>query len=136
MILEYEIMKYDGDLRRPNLFVLLSQDVCEDKIGSLLEVFPTQAKRQWFQRGGVLVAAAAARYRMQCAFTPCRSILRAENVGPRGVPRGCIAPPPTRLPRASDGSGTAPQAEYHRLQSDARFLSPLHASRGQASLAS
>ena len=40
MILEYEIMKYDGDLGRPNVFVPLSQDVCQDKIGSLLEVFP------------------------------------------------------------------------------------------------
>ena len=48
MILEYEIMKYDGDLGRPNVFVPLSQDVCQDKIGSLLEVFPSQAKRQWF----------------------------------------------------------------------------------------
>ena len=48
MILEYEIMKYDGDLGRPNFFVPLSQDVCQDKIGSLLEVFPSQAKRQWF----------------------------------------------------------------------------------------
>ena len=48
LILEYEIMKYDGDLGRPNVFVPLSQDVCQDKIGSLLEVFPTQAKRQWF----------------------------------------------------------------------------------------
>ena len=48
MILEYEIMKYDGDLGRPNLFVPLSQDVCQDKIDSLLEVFSSQAKRQWF----------------------------------------------------------------------------------------
>jgi LmbE family N-acetylglucosaminyl deacetylase len=48
MILEYEIMKYDGDLGRPNLFVPLPQEVCQDKIGSLLEVFPSQAKRQWF----------------------------------------------------------------------------------------
>ena len=48
MILEYEIMKYDGDLGRPNFFVPLSQDLCQDKIGSLLEVFPSQAKRQWF----------------------------------------------------------------------------------------
>jgi LmbE family N-acetylglucosaminyl deacetylase len=51
MILEYEIMKYDGDLGRPNLFVPLSRDLCQDKIGSLLEVFPSQARqarRQWF----------------------------------------------------------------------------------------
>ena len=48
MILEYEIMKYDGDLGRPNLFVPLSPDVCHDKIAGLLEAFPSQAKRQWF----------------------------------------------------------------------------------------
>jgi hypothetical protein len=48
MILEYEIMKYDGDLGRPNLFVPLTRDVCQDEIGSLLEVFPSQTKRQWF----------------------------------------------------------------------------------------
>jgi LmbE family N-acetylglucosaminyl deacetylase len=48
MILEYEIMKYDGDLGRPNLFVPLSQDLCQDKISGLIEVFPSQTKRQWF----------------------------------------------------------------------------------------
>ena len=48
MILEYEIMKYDGDLGRPNLFVPLSPDVCQDKIAGLFEAFPSQAKRQWF----------------------------------------------------------------------------------------
>jgi LmbE family N-acetylglucosaminyl deacetylase len=44
MILEYEIMKYDGDLGRPNLFVPLSRDLCHDKIGSLLEVFPIASR--------------------------------------------------------------------------------------------
>jgi LmbE family N-acetylglucosaminyl deacetylase len=48
MILEYEIMKYDGDLGRPNMFVPLSQDLCQDKIGGLLDAFPSQSKRQWF----------------------------------------------------------------------------------------
>ena len=32
MILEYEIMKYDGDLGRPNFYVPLSEDICRDKI--------------------------------------------------------------------------------------------------------
>ena len=48
MILEYEIMKYDGDLGRPNFYVPLSEDVCRDKIAGLFEAFPSQAKRQWF----------------------------------------------------------------------------------------
>ena len=48
MILEYEIMKYDGDLGRPNFFVPLSEDVCRDKIARLFEAFPSQTGRQWF----------------------------------------------------------------------------------------
>lgn len=48
MILEYEIMKYDGDLGRPNAFVPLSEDVCHSKIGHLLKVFPSQTKKPWF----------------------------------------------------------------------------------------
>ena len=40
--------EYDSELGRPNVFVPLSQDVCQDQIGSLLEVFSSQAKRQWF----------------------------------------------------------------------------------------
>jgi LmbE family N-acetylglucosaminyl deacetylase len=47
-ILEYEIMKYDGDLGRPNLFVPLSEDVCRDKISALFKAFPSQSSRQWF----------------------------------------------------------------------------------------
>jgi LmbE family N-acetylglucosaminyl deacetylase len=48
MILEYEIMKYDGDLGRPNLFVPLSEEICRDKITGLLKSFPSQSNRQWF----------------------------------------------------------------------------------------
>ena len=50
MILEYEIMKYDGDLGRPNLFVPLSKDLCQDKIGSLLEVFSVASQAAVVQR--------------------------------------------------------------------------------------
>ena len=49
MILEYEIMKYDGDLGRPNFFVPLPEEVCRDKIAGLIEAFPSQAERQWFK---------------------------------------------------------------------------------------
>jgi len=47
-ILEYEIMKYDGDLGRPNLYVPLSEDICRDKLARLFEAFPSQTKRPWF----------------------------------------------------------------------------------------
>ena len=48
MILEYEIMKYDGDLGRPNFYVPLSEDICRNKVAGLLEAFPSQSNRQWF----------------------------------------------------------------------------------------
>ena len=48
-ILEYEIMKYDGDLGRPNLYVPLSEELCREKIDRLLQAFPSQTKRQWFR---------------------------------------------------------------------------------------
>ena len=47
-ILEYEIPKYDGDLGRPNLYVPLSQSLCEKKVKYLMDGFSTQRSRQWF----------------------------------------------------------------------------------------
>ena len=47
-ILEYEILKYDGDLGRPNVFAQLPEDICRRKIELLMAGFPTQATRQWF----------------------------------------------------------------------------------------
>ena len=48
LILEYEVLKYDGDLGRPNLYAPLSEAVCKRKIELLMKGFPTQAARQWF----------------------------------------------------------------------------------------
>src|SRR3954470_13229412 len=48
LILEYEILKYDGDLVRTNVYAPLSQDVCRRKVELLMAGFPTQAGRQWF----------------------------------------------------------------------------------------
>ena len=48
LVLEYEVIKYDGDLGSPGFFVELSKDLCEAKIGMLLEVFSTQSDRHWF----------------------------------------------------------------------------------------
>ena len=48
MILEYEIMKYDGDLGRPNFYVPLSEEVCRDKVTGLVDGFPSQTGRHWF----------------------------------------------------------------------------------------
>ena len=48
VILEYEIVKYDGGLGSPNLFVHLSEEVCAEKIQYLMENFQSQRAHQWF----------------------------------------------------------------------------------------
>ncbi len=48
MILEYEIPKYDGDLGQPNVFVAISPEQVERKIKTVLEVFGSQASKDWF----------------------------------------------------------------------------------------
>jgi LmbE family N-acetylglucosaminyl deacetylase len=50
LILEYEILKYDGDLGRPNLFVPLAEQFCDRKIESLLKYFQTQKTKHWFTK--------------------------------------------------------------------------------------
>jgi len=47
-ILEYEIVKYDGDLSVPNFFVHLNEKRCKKKIAFLMESFKTQANKGWF----------------------------------------------------------------------------------------
>jgi LmbE family N-acetylglucosaminyl deacetylase len=47
-VLEYEILKYDGDLGRPNCYSPLPADICQRKIELLMECFGTQRSRQWF----------------------------------------------------------------------------------------
>jgi len=49
LILEYEVPKYDGDLRTPSVYVELSEAEVERKIGQLLEAFPSQRDRAWFE---------------------------------------------------------------------------------------
>jgi len=48
LILEYEIIKYDGGLGSPNLFVHLSEEVCARKMKYLTENFQSQRSHQWF----------------------------------------------------------------------------------------
>jgi LmbE family N-acetylglucosaminyl deacetylase len=47
-ILEYEIMKWDGDLGRPNVYVPLAEPLCRRKVEHLLAVYATQRSRHWF----------------------------------------------------------------------------------------
>ena len=55
-ILEYEIPKFDGDFGMPNVFMPLSQEICERKAELVLEHFPSQAGKQWFTKDLFLAA--------------------------------------------------------------------------------
>jgi len=48
LILEYEIVKYDGDLGAPNLFVHLNESIARKKIQTILECFKSQKDKSWF----------------------------------------------------------------------------------------
>ncbi len=48
LIFEYEILKYDGDLGSPNVFVPLSDQLCRRKTELLLKHFKTQSTKHWF----------------------------------------------------------------------------------------
>jgi LmbE family N-acetylglucosaminyl deacetylase len=48
LILHYEIVKYEGDLGRPNLYVPLLPDDVQGKIDDLRDAFPSQVAKPWF----------------------------------------------------------------------------------------
>jgi len=48
LILEYEVIKYDGDLGTPNFFIYLDSDICNKKIEYLQKSFKTQVNKKWF----------------------------------------------------------------------------------------
>ena len=48
LILEYEIVKYDGDLGAPNLFVHLNESIASKKIQTIVKCFQSQKDRTWF----------------------------------------------------------------------------------------
>lgn len=48
LILEYEIMKYDGDIGNPNFFVHLGYRTSQKKITQILESFKSQSGHRWF----------------------------------------------------------------------------------------
>ena len=54
LILEYEVVKYDGDLGSPNFFIHLSDEVVNKKTDIILESFKTQLHRDWFTRDAFL----------------------------------------------------------------------------------
>ena len=50
LILEYEIPKYDGDMGQPSFFVPLPADVCQRKVSYIMNAFPSQRQKRWFQK--------------------------------------------------------------------------------------
>jgi LmbE family N-acetylglucosaminyl deacetylase len=48
LILEYEIVKYDGDIGNPNFFVQLSDRTCRMKIENIIDSFGSQRDKSWF----------------------------------------------------------------------------------------
>lgn len=54
LILEYEIIKYDGDLGNPNLFVTLDEAVCKQKVKYILNCFKSQKGNHWFTEDALL----------------------------------------------------------------------------------
>ena len=54
LILEYEIVKYDGDLGSPNVFVTLSAEIAQKKIQFITESFKSQGSHHWFTEDAFL----------------------------------------------------------------------------------
>jgi len=54
MILEYEIPKYDGDMGQPNVFLPLEADLAKRKVQHLMESFPSQQTKRWFEENTFL----------------------------------------------------------------------------------
>ena len=48
LILQYEILKYDGDLGAPNVYVPVGREAVDRKVDYLLETFATQHDKYWF----------------------------------------------------------------------------------------
>ena len=48
LVLEYEIPKWDGDLRTPNVYFPLLNATAQRKVDLLMQHFPSQAGRDWF----------------------------------------------------------------------------------------
>jgi len=48
LILEYEIVKWDGGLTTPNTYVPLDQDVLDRKVDVLMRTYGSQRSKDWF----------------------------------------------------------------------------------------
>jgi LmbE family N-acetylglucosaminyl deacetylase len=54
LVLGYEIVKWDGDLGRPNSYQPLSAEIAEKKVELLQQHYPSQRHRPWYDREAFL----------------------------------------------------------------------------------
>ncbi|MEU6120441.1 PIG-L deacetylase family protein [Streptomyces sp. NPDC047123] len=54
LVLGYEIVKWDGDLGRPQAYQPLSPETAEEKVRLLQEHYPSQRHRPWYDREAFL----------------------------------------------------------------------------------
>jgi LmbE family N-acetylglucosaminyl deacetylase len=54
LVLGYEIVKWDGDLGRPNTYQPLSPELAEKKVALLQQHYPSQRHRPWYDREAFL----------------------------------------------------------------------------------
>jgi LmbE family N-acetylglucosaminyl deacetylase len=80
MILEYEIVKWEGDLRTPNVYVPLEPEAVDAKLALLRSAFPSQQDKPWYDdelfRGLMRVRGVEAGARYAEGFH-CRKVLFA-----------------------------------------------------------
>jgi len=54
LILEYEVLKYDGDMSFPNFFVPLDKEISRKKVAYIVETFQSQREKDWFTEDAFL----------------------------------------------------------------------------------
>jgi LmbE family N-acetylglucosaminyl deacetylase len=50
LIFEYEILKYDGDIGRPNFYFKIESEVMDKKNNIIIKSFKSQSKKPWFNK--------------------------------------------------------------------------------------
>ena len=74
LILGYEILKWEADTLRPNIFHPLDTNVAEEKARLLLKHYPSQMAHDWFDEQAFLGLVQASR---RAVSQPARGGLRA-----------------------------------------------------------
>ena len=79
LLLEYEIPKWDGDMRRPSVYFPLAADVALRKVELLHKCFPSQRSREWWDDevflGMARLRGVECRARYAEAFTCAKSVI-------------------------------------------------------------